>query len=546
MSGVDSPPDKEIELPKEACEDDKEVELQDFVRETAGVPMNFWAVAALLESRGLRDVDAKEQYGRRSIFDLAMTVFGALLSPDAAAASSEEEEKEKDSWLSQTLNFVRLYAKGMIFAMPMAGQIAAILVLRYSLWAWLEFSVMQASLVAMGTIASFVVSGGIVQAIGREGTFYQGQRNPILLDRVCRTLLFSGMVLMLAVAVITVCVNTIFPYFDYSQLMVVLLYFLLLTPLWLLLAILYMLRDNLAILCSTLIGTAIVHLVMSVLGWGIYAAHGFGLVVASLSAGAWGWWRLHRMKKKADPKNELARLPRPAILLHIIKPFLVYGTLYFSFLFVDRIVAWSASDYRLPLIIWFRTAYELGMDWALLSLVLTFAVLEYTVHQFNQLLIPIQQDFKGHDFRGHNHYFWRFYKRQNLILLVVGLISIVLTYWSILQLRRFEEIQEVRDFFASPITYFVYWCAALGYLLLAFALLNGLFLFSLARPIYVIRSIIWGFAVNIVCGFILSRLIAFEYAVLGLIAGSAVFALLAHREIRHVLRHLDYYYYSAF
>ncbi|MEO0815084.1 MAG: hypothetical protein AAFY60_19645, partial [Myxococcota bacterium] len=156
--------------------DEKIADLVDFIIEQTGRPMNFWAVAALLESRGLRDVDAIEQYERRHIFQLAKDVFDRVVVK-VDTLPPEKRESQRPGFGALLRDFVRFYLKGTVFALPMAGQIVAILLLRYSLWAWLEFSVMQASLVAIGTIGSFVISGGLIQAIGREGTFYQGQMN---------------------------------------------------------------------------------------------------------------------------------------------------------------------------------------------------------------------------------------------------------------------------------------------------------------------------------------------------------------------------------
>ncbi len=54
-------PDPEISDP-DPLDAEKE-ELVDLILETCGSPVDFWAVAATLESRGMRDVDAEEKYG---------------------------------------------------------------------------------------------------------------------------------------------------------------------------------------------------------------------------------------------------------------------------------------------------------------------------------------------------------------------------------------------------------------------------------------------------------------------------------------------------
>jgi len=52
--------------------------------------------------------------------------------------------------------------------------------------------------------------------------------------------------------------------------------------------------------------------------------------------------------------------------------------------------------------------------------------------------------------------------------------------------------------------------------------------------------------VNFVVGFLCSRIFGLEYAVIGLIAGSVVFALSTGFLAKRFFKHLDYFYYSAY
>ena len=54
-------------------------ELVDLVVERIGVPVDVYAVAATLESEGIRDLDARERFGSADVFDLAEDVYGAAL-----------------------------------------------------------------------------------------------------------------------------------------------------------------------------------------------------------------------------------------------------------------------------------------------------------------------------------------------------------------------------------------------------------------------------------------------------------------------------------
>ncbi|MDZ7680244.1 MAG: hypothetical protein U5J63_00700 [Fodinibius sp.] len=59
----------------------------------------------------------------------------------------------------------------------MISQIAAVIIFRYSLWAWLEFNEAQATVVAFGTITAFVLTGGFIQVLGRSVSSYSKSRD---------------------------------------------------------------------------------------------------------------------------------------------------------------------------------------------------------------------------------------------------------------------------------------------------------------------------------------------------------------------------------
>ncbi|MEM6291883.1 MAG: hypothetical protein AAGA54_11480 [Myxococcota bacterium] len=524
--------------------DERRAETREKVIEKVGWPLDAWAVAATLESFGLRDVDAEEQFGSGSIFHLAETIYDEISNAPSEPTTLKAMES-LTPW-ARLKSFIVYYCKGTLFAMPMATQIAAVLILRYSLWAWLDFSNLEATLVALGTIASFIVTGGFIQAIGREGTFYTGQKNWKLLEEVCRLIILTGTGLMLAV-VLGFCVFNLFvPVLAWRYAVVSLTYFVLLSPMWLFLGVLFMLQDNFAIVLTTTVGTVAVHLMMTYTSYGIYAAHWIGLAVTNVVACGYGAFRIRKRRKELEKRFEKSLLPRSSVLLYIVLPFLVYGVLYFTFLNADRIIGWSAARGYLPLVIWFRTPYELGMDWALLSLVFTIAVLEYSVNEFSRTIIPVQEATKAADYKAHNRHYQRFYNRQRIMLAVVAVISVTITYFGVRSLEQYDHIKEVRDFFASPITYEVFWYAAISYSLLALGLLNSLFFFSLARPNVVVACIWPALVTNVVVGYVASRMISFEYSVLGLLAGSVVFAALTSRRASKLFRTLDFYYYSAF
>jgi hypothetical protein len=139
----------------------------------------------------------------------------------------------------------------------------------------------------------------------------------------------------------------------------------------------------------------------------------------------------------------------------------------------------------------------------------------------------------------------RFYRRQQVLLGALVVVSIVGTFRLVLAAHRFDDVQQARDFFASPVTFQVFVFGALGYGCLAWALLNVSFFFTLSRPWLALRPLLVGLAVGIGVGYVLSRVVEDWWASLGLLVGMATFAVLTARHARRFMRDLDWYYVSA-
>lgn len=537
----------------------KHEQLADQVIEKIGRPLDKWAVAAVLESIGVRDADALRDFDKADVFALAEDIYARC---QAREWKSVGEKRPRELALRERLGrFFKFYIQGLFFALPMAGQIFAVLFLGYSLWASLQFSEREGTIVAMGIILSLVVTGGFVQAIGRKGLFYLEQGSYVLAKEVCLRFIKAGTLVVIEVGLGLYLANLIWPFFGRTTLVIALMYYFLLSELWLSLAVLYALRERIATLLLTLLGALAVYLTMKLTPWGIFAAHGTGLTIADVLIFAWSYRALSRRARGTSPALKLAKLPRAPILTYSVAPYFLYGVLYFGYLFVDRLVGWSAGEFPPPYIIWFRNPYEWGIDIALLSLVLTIAALEYTVNEFTSLIIPVQKSFSVHQIPQHNGFFKRFYFRQLMLLLAVALISALGTRWMaaalgnrppiVFPLSPGDDVAKdspaaTAGVFDDPVITFAFVWGVIGYSLLVWGLLGTMLFFSLSRPGFALRAIALALVTNLVIGLVLSRTISYEYSVIGLVMGSLAFGALSTRYAFQVLDHLDYYYYSAY
>ena len=519
-------------------------ELVDMITERIGIPMDVRAVAATLESTGLRDVDAQNDFGAESLFDLAEDIYRRARQRVIGAGGGPQELKRR-GLLRRIGRFVKFYLKGSLFAAPMTAQIIVLFALSSSLWAWLFFSERQATVIAVGTILSYIVTGGFSQIISRRGMFYWKQEIYLLAKRISHKFLRIGIILILVTAILMYVGNLILPIFEQDMILICIMYFVLLSLLWLNVSILYMLEKHLAILLSTVIGGVLVWVIMNFLGWSIYISHAVGISVSNLIAFVWGYQILVRKTRDAAGAQKLAKMPRDSIIAWAVSPYFVYGVMYFGFLFLDRVVGWSApyspGGAPSPYLIWFRTAYEVGIDLALISLILTIAMLEYTINEFASVLIPTQESLTAFDVRRHNRSFKLFYVRQLILLVVVAVISMLVSDVVVDWLRTLPWAAMGDDM----VTPFVYRWGMVGYAFLSLGLLNAVFFLSLSRPRFLLRAIGIGFLVNVVVGFILSRVVVYYYSVFGLVVGAFVFGVLSTWYVWQVMNELDYYYYSS-
>ncbi len=522
-------------------------ELADAIIEIGGRPVNTWAVAAMLESMGIRDVDAVDDYGKKDIFDLATDVFQRCLTRLKHQLFDREKDQDLNSG-SGFARFLRFYSSGLMFAMPMAGQIALLFILRYSLWAYIGFTELQATVIASGTILGFIVTGGFVQSIARRGLFYLEQKLYTSTRDVCLHIIKVGTITVFVVALIAYLINLVFPFFTQQMIGISLLYFILTSHLWMSMSLLYTLKKRLVILLVTLLGVGVIYVVLELISWDIMPAQWLGLLITVSVMYTIGYITLTRLVRRTEGTAQQAKLPRQSILVYAVRHYFVFGTLYFTYLFLDRLVGWSSSTGAdVPYRFWFRVPYELGMDWALLSFILTVAGLEYTIREFSKIMIPEQKRFPGWKILQHNRYFTRFYLRHFVLLVATAIISIILVYYGgIWAQQNFPQVKLIQDFFANPLTFNIFWIGAIGYALTTIGLLNVSFFFTLSRPTLALQAIVPALGLNMIVGFVLSRAISYEFSVYGLAVGALVFAVVSTIRGWRLMHSLDYYYYSAY
>ncbi len=502
-------------------------------------PEDTYEVAALLESMGITDRVAKEVYGVPDVFRLSDQLWPLVQSD---GTTEPFVPKERINLATHLWRGLRSFLRGTIFALPMAVSVAAMLFIDLSLWSYRYLSLENATAIAIGTILSFMSIGGFTQAIAHRGFLYLGQGNYYTARRVAFSFVRIGFAICCLGALAYLLFNLVFTLFPWRMTVITLLYFLFLSAIWLSVTIMYMLQKELTFTGLLTGGIALVWFLFRCLHLPIIVAQLISLTAVSVAGILIAVFYFHQAEQKMEP-GARPPMPRLSILAYTNLPYLSYGFLYFTFLFVDRVIAWSTNSSYMPYLIWFRGEYELGLDFALLALILPMGLIEVVVNELMLGLQAAQKIIQASKAAELGRGYRRLYIKRLALVTALSMLGAFALYRLILWFC--EHNADWLEQFLHPVTRFVFIWAELGYVFIAVGLMNALVMFCLALPGRVIPCVASALLVDILVGFVLSRWFSYHWAVLGLTAGAITFAVTSGRQVWTMLGNLDYYLYLA-
>ncbi|HEX7828283.1 MAG TPA: exopolysaccharide Pel transporter PelG, partial [Thermoanaerobaculia bacterium] len=341
--------------------------------------------------------------------------------------------------------------------------------------------------------------------------------------------------------------NLIFEGLPWSMLLLAAGYYAALSVLWLNWSMLYLLRKTGLFALTTAIALAAVLASALVFRLGPIVCNAIGLAVADVLTFGIALRYLNRAARHASAA-EPVNPPRLTVLVYSTSRFFLYGLLYNTFLFADRMIAWTSHAGREdfpPYGFWLNVRYELGMDLALVVVMVLSGVVEFTTRRFSETLIPNEKRIKIADAQSFLDEARAAQRRRVLLLGVASIIAFGIAVFvaNTLRLNAGPRFQEP---LASLTTTRVFWIAAVAYVIYMFAVQNMLMLLTLSRVDLAARAVAIALAVNVATGFICSRAMHYSLAVVGLLAGSIVLYLLTRRSMSRVLAELDTSYYAAY
>ena len=529
------------------------IELIANIKDKIGVPVNTMVVATAIESMGIRDKDTLTDFGQPSILILAQLIFDDLqTSPEHRGAknakekiAAEQKQKELENthfFKTNCILFLKSFVLGITNLFPVLLQFMMIIFFGYSLWTSVDFNTLQSTAVVLGVIVGMIISGGFVQVIGRQASFYWSYNDFEMTKKTINYILKKGTWAILIALSLLFILNMFLSFYPNKVLIITFVYAFLIGLLILYLAPLYPIKQRWFISVAVFAGTSISIVLAKNTNLLIYFTHWIGLITVIGLSKLFQHLFFKRILHKTI-KISQNKINTPVLLYHNYKYFF-YGLFVYLFVFVDRILAWSSElDGLMPFVIYFKKDYELGMDIAIVSFLFMGGVLEYSIKVFTHFL-DLQQRLTNFNERYRfNAYFTRMYWRNVLILLASSIILFIITYFLITSPWGYESRFHIK---LLDLSYRVACFGCIGYLFLAWGMMNSLYLFTLGKPTEALKAIIIATVVNIITGFIFSRFVGYEYSVIGMVAGSMVFMLLTLKENISFFKNLDYNYYSAY
>ena len=514
--------------------------LYNKITENRGKPLDSWEIAALLEIYGIRDIDAQKEYGFENVFEMADEMIKYKNTKNYPTKSLVQWEEVPPFRKRIFKNYIR----GLAFAMPMFVQIFFTLSIGYALWSGVNMDKTKATVIALGTFLALIITGASAQAIGRKGLFYLKQDELILASNVTKVLFNIGTILVFVFGLILILINSFFQILPTYYFFVLISFYFLLSLLFLNISIYYMFEKYVKILYFILFGIIFVYIAHGIFNIRLPEAQFIALVVLDFILSIFAYRKVSGLKKK-NLISEGEVMPRASILFYSLIPFYFYGFLYFIFLVADRMVAWSTNVAAKPYFIWFDVPYELGLDWALMALILLMGLTEISIHEFMYRINDIVLKYEYKQYKKFNEQIYSFFKKFNIFYGIFSVIIIIATYLLIIIMHKITDFAYIENFLKGY-TPFVFWVAAVSYAFLVNGLMNVLFMFSFSRQDFSVKSIAIATFTNIIVGMISSRMFGLEYAVFGLLIGSIMFWAYSFKYASNMFKKLEFYYYSAF
>ena len=509
-------------------------------------PSGRLEAAVVLETIGYRDEDARA-LGFPDVFGLADSVKEA-----SSLYSWDEPFVEAPSRREQGLT---LYLVGMFYNIGWIVMLIALFMGGQSLWAAANMPVAVSTAIGLGVVLGLASTGGVQQFAAWKLIYYRSQGNVPLARFVMRRSLLWGSVVLGGMAVLAGVLEVAviglpapLAILSVAFLLLIGAYRLAMTPVFALKKFVALIAVSALALASMftasrLLGAAGVDRVAAVV---ISQILGLAVLLCASLALLWSlvFTDTKEVPNPEEPpfyaRRELPKNVRPPefwTLAYEGTPYLVYGTMYFVFLFGDRLVSWFAPGLG-PLALNYNSTYQIGVDLALLLLVpitavkfpLIYRLADYLEANSRASTVVRPQAFTQSVARFHNGLLVR-------VLVAAG------TFAAFAYLGA-DGIVRIAGGDAQSAS--IFRLALVGVVLFSVFLANSVFAMAFRRIRVMAVLLVVAATLNYALGVLLARTVGPDAIVLGFILSALFLAGASSAYILRLRTSADFAYYSAF
>ncbi|ANO47563.1 hypothetical protein ACSLMH_13775 [Flavobacterium columnare] len=527
----------------EELENDKVEQLVFLVQKRVGKPMSVNVTQAIIESFGIREIDVQNDYGFSTIANLSQVVYGKILERYKDKIVVEKKDRVSINLTKEDLKyFFKDYLVGIFYVLPIFFQVFCVVFFGYSLWVYSDFNILQSTSVVIGVITSLVLTGGVVTVISKQISFYWNHKNNKMVFQTTVYLMKTGFKLLFFVNAIFVLLSFLLEFFAFQMAILSGIYSIFIGSMLLMIAPLYVFKERIIIPVVIILGSAFSLALKVFTPLYIYFTHwiGLGFVVLIL------WVYLIRFFKKNnafDPSYTTKDVKNEFIIYNNYMYFF-YGMLFFLYVFLDRIIAWSVHEKeRFLYFIFFEKDYEIGMDIALLMYLLVAGVFEFGIVRFAKLLDRLQSEVTLDSIQNYGKGFVESYLGNFLLLLLTSCFAFIIELFILYSPYGYDACFEIK---LNSINRQVCIIGSLGYFFFSCSVLNVLHFFTLGQPQIPLKSILYSFVINLVFGLFFSRFFSYDLSVVGFLVGNLFFMLFTSYHLYKFFKKMDYYYYASF
>ena len=522
---------------------DKIEQLSFLVQQRVGKPMSVNVTQAIIESFGIREIDVEADYGYSTISKLSVVVYEKILTRIQYLPSDNFNPIEIKRFNRKDLKqFIKDYLIGIFYVFPIFFQVFCVIVFGYSLWVYSDFNILQSTSVVIGVISSLVLTGGVVTVISKQISFYWNHKNFKMVFQTSVYLLVTGFKILFGANLILVFLSFLLEFFAVEMMILSAIYSIFIGCALLIIAPLYVFKERIIIPIAIIVGSVFSLGLKFFTPLYIYLTHWMGISVVILIL----WWYLIRYFKKQkcyDTKYYYGEVKREFIIYNNYIYFF-YGTLFFLYVFLDRIIAWSIHEQeRFLYFIFFEKDYEIGMDIALLTYLLVAGVFEFSISRFAKMLDDLQSKVTIADINGYGRRFLKRYSENMILLLLTSCVAFGIQFYLLYSPNGYDAFFEVK---LNDVNREVCLLGSLGYFFFSCSVMNVLHFFTLGQPKIPFKGLLYACLVNLITGLFFSRFVSYEMSVVGFLIGNLFFMGYTSIHLYRFFKKMDYYYYAAF